>query len=64
MTNILNNKTQCGNFYSLKLHNIAGPIPTFGLFARVSRTLIRDWILTKHEEHWQSKEKGRLRAFK
>jgi hypothetical protein len=43
-------------------NNITEPIPPFGLFARVSRTVVRDWIFMKHEEHWQSKEKGRLRA--
>jgi hypothetical protein len=45
-----------------KLHNIKGLIPPFGLFARASRTVIRDWIFMKHNEHWQPKEKGRLRA--
>jgi len=47
-----------------KLHNITGPIPTFSLFARVSRTVIWDWIFTKKKKkkHWQSKQKGRLRA--
>jgi hypothetical protein len=43
-------------------HLIIGPGPALGIYAKVTRGVIRDWTNRKHE-HWQSVEKGRLRAF-
>jgi hypothetical protein len=42
-------------------HLLTGPRPTFGVCAKITRGVIRNWTGRKHGEHW--KYKDRLGAF-
>jgi hypothetical protein len=35
-------------------HPPMGPQPALGIFAKVAKEVIRDWMSRKHEEYWQS----------